>query len=784
MSFFSNLSNMVKDPNVLSKVESIGNQLIDTHLSGKDGNNTDKDAIAAPAPEEAWEQTKHTNDDSTKKALFIGINYAGTQSELRGCIKDVENLQRFVKDRCGFPENNLRQLTDDLQGENRPTRANILAGMRWLVENARPADGKDETICPVDYDTAGMITDDEMHSILCASLPAGVKLTAIFDCCHSGSALDLPFMYTVDGNLDIHQQDNRAVAAKHILNAGLDFLRGNSDKAKSGFQAGVEAYKAPASEKQGPVAETSVKDRTTAADVILLSGCKDTQTSADATIDGSATGAMSYAFIATMDKFSLDVTYQDLLKALREFMYSKYTQVPCLSAGRALTMKVKFALIHFVCRVNQNRLFVAKFNMEPDGAADVEPMRQPLDLVRLRWYLEEHFAMMGKNVGLSVHQFKHGQSNPTYLVEFGAQRMVLRKQPAGNILPSAHAVDREYRVMEVLLLTGMMPLLTWLQQALQTTAVPVPRMVAFCNDPSVLGTPFFLMEYVPGRVFKDPSLPNMTPMERYAIYHALIDVLATLHALDPLGDFGKAREYGQRVLRTWTRQYNAQMAVLVQHKIALGGEGDVKAVSDYLHGAVGSIPDESCIVHGDFRLDNVIFHPTEPRIVALLDWELSTVGHPLADVATLCSFYRVPATTSPQMVHGLANRNLPLLGIPTEAHVVRTYCKRMLRYPVVDATWRFYLSLVFFRLAVILQGVYARQVLGNASSAHAGAAKDCYLLFIQLGAAIGHEGGYNNDALRNNNMVNPSVFMGLPLSPHALQVYGKLQRFCDARVFP
>ncbi|RHY00820.1 hypothetical protein DYB36_012979 [Aphanomyces astaci] len=411
-------------------------------------------------------------------------------------------------------------------------------------------------------------------------------------------------------------------------------------------------------------------------------------------------------------------------------------------------------------------------------------MRQPLDLVRLRWYLEEHFAMMGKNVGLSVHQFKHGQSNPTYLVEFGAQRMVLRKQPAGNILPSAHAVDREYRVMEVLLLTGMMPLLTWLQQALQTTAVPVPRMVAFCNDPSVLGTPFFLMEYVPGRVFKDPSLPNMTPMERYAIYHALIDVLATLHALDPLGDFGKAREYGQRVLRTWTRQYNAQMAVLVQHKIALGGEGDVKAVSDYLHGAVGSIPDESCIVHGDFRLDNVIFHPTEPRIVALLDWELSTVGHPLADVATLCSFYRVPATTSPQMVHGLANRNLPLLGIPTEAHVVRTYCKRMLRYPVVDATWRFYLSLVFFRLAVILQGVYARQVLGNASSAHAGAAKDCYLLFIQLGAAIGHEGGYNNDALRNNNMVNPSVFMGLPLSPHALQVYGKLQRFCDARVFP
>ncbi|CAK4077241.1 unnamed protein product [Aphanomyces euteiches] len=367
MSFFSNLGNLVKEaaenPEFINKVESIGNQLIDTHLNESKSSH---DSRSAPTPEEQWEHSKYQNDDSTKKALFIGINYFGTEAELRGCIKDVENLMRFVQKECGFPANNMRRLTDDRQGRDRPTRANILAGMRWLVENARPgdslffhysghgshqkdedgdeADGEDETICPVDYDEAGMITDDEMHAIMCASLPAGVKLTAIFDCCHSGSVLDLPFMYTIDGNLDIHEENRVALAARQFLKAGLDFLKGDSKRAKEGFQSGMKAMSSSDENGQGPVAKDRVKDRTTRADVILLSGCKDTQTSADAVIDGTATGAMSYAFISTMKEHDFDITYQELLRSLREFMLKEYTQIPCLSAGRELNMNVNFSL--------------------------------------------------------------------------------------------------------------------------------------------------------------------------------------------------------------------------------------------------------------------------------------------------------------------------------------------------------------------------------------------------------------------------------------------------------
>ncbi|EQC27990.1 hypothetical protein SDRG_14265 [Saprolegnia diclina VS20] len=365
-SFFSSLSNLTKhvEPEHLEKVEKYGNQLIDQHM----GNNSTKEvnSTAAP-PADAWHHQEYHNASSTKKALFIGINYYNTEAELRGCVKDVENLSNFVHEKCGFPTNTMRKLTDDGNGYALPTRANILSGMRWLVQGAKAgdslffhfsghgsqeedangdeADGMDETICPVDYATAGMISDDEMHALLCAPLPAGVKLTAIFDCCHSGSALDLPFTYTIDGNLQIHEQDNRLVAVKKFFRAGLDFLRGDTQAAKRGIQDAYNSFSAPAAPASaGPVAEKSIKEKTTLGDVVLFSGCMDTQTSADAVIDGTATGAMSYAFISAFEEHSMDITYKDLLRALRGFMLSKYSQIPQLSAGRAMSMDVKFSL--------------------------------------------------------------------------------------------------------------------------------------------------------------------------------------------------------------------------------------------------------------------------------------------------------------------------------------------------------------------------------------------------------------------------------------------------------
>ncbi|CAK4497192.1 unnamed protein product [Aphanomyces euteiches] len=396
--------------------------------------------------------------------------------------------------------------------------------------------------------------------------------------------------------------------------------------------------------------------------------------------------------------------------------------------------------------------------------ADVEPMRQPLDLPRLRAFLEAHFSLTGKNLPLAVHQFKHGQSNPTYLIEFGnLKRMVLRKKPAGAILPSAHAIDREYRIM----------------QALQTTAVPVPRTVLYCSDPSVIGTEFYIMEYVQGRIYKDPTLPNVSHMERYAIYNSLIEALATLHSLNPaelgLGDYGKSKNYGQRVLSTWSRQYKAQDAILKQHNANLGGEGSMSALSEWLHRHVDSIPDESTIVHGDFRLDNCIFHPTEPRILAILDWELSTIGHPLSDLALICTIYRLPTTAA--INSGLAKVNVGRLGIPTETQTANRYCTLMQRYPLTDTNLRFFVALVIFRMSVIIQGVYSRTFLGNASSGNAGVSKEAYLLWVNMGA----------ETIRSGQSVvkseNPSL-LGLPMSAHALETYAKLKNFLEARVYP
>ncbi|MEO8674382.1 MAG: phosphotransferase [Casimicrobiaceae bacterium] len=297
----------------------------------------------------------------------------------------------------------------------------------------------------------------------------------------------------------------------------------------------------------------------------------------------------------------------------------------------------------------------------------------------------------GFSGSVEVEQFQGGQSNPTYRVTAGERRYVLRRKPPGALLPSAHAVDREYRVMA----------------ALENTGVPVAKMVALCEDASVIGTAFYLMEYVEGRVLWDPTLPGMTPDARAAHYDELNRVLATLHQVDyqavGLGDFGKPGQYIERQIARWTKQYEAGAAARIPSMDAL----------------IGWLPrrvpagDETAIVHGDFRLDNVIFHPTEPRVLAVLDWELATLGHPLSDFAYQVMVWRL----APGVFRGLKGADFVALGIPTEAEYVAAYCRRTGRVAIPD--WDFYLVFNMFRIAAILHGVHSRALQGNAASENA-----------------------------------------------------------------
>jgi aminoglycoside phosphotransferase (APT) family kinase protein len=296
---------------------------------------------------------------------------------------------------------------------------------------------------------------------------------------------------------------------------------------------------------------------------------------------------------------------------------------------------------------------------------------------------------------LNVRQFRSGQSNPTFLLEAdtrngGRKRYVLRKKPPGALLPSAHQVDREYRVIS----------------ALARTDVPVPRTYALCADPGVIGQMFYVMDCVEGRIFTDLKLPGIIQAERAAIFDSMNDVLARLHRVDVdavgLGDYGRHSQYIARQIARWTKQYEAAKTT------------DIPAMNKLMAWLPQHVPayDPTTIVHGDFRLGNLIVHPTEPRIVAVLDWELSTTGHPLADLAYNCLFYHLR-----EPPHGLGPADLAALGIPSEAAYVAAYCRRTGRDRVED--WNFYLAFSLFRLAAIAQGVYKRGLDGNASSPEA-----------------------------------------------------------------
>lgn len=313
------------------------------------------------------------------------------------------------------------------------------------------------------------------------------------------------------------------------------------------------------------------------------------------------------------------------------------------------------------------------------------------DTRRLAQYMREHVQDFQGD--LEVEQFKGGQSNPTFLIRAGDKRYVMRRKPPGKLLPSAHAVDREYRVIT----------------ALAGTEVPVARTYALCADESVIGTAFYIMDFVEGRVLWEPSLPGMEPGQRAAIFDEMNRVIAALHRVDPravgLGDYGKSGSYFSRQIDRWSKQYRASETEKIE------------AMDQLMDWLPQHIPgdDETRIVHGDYRLDNVIFHPTEPRILAVLDWELSTLGHPLADFAYHCMAWRL----SPGQFRGLVGHDLAALGIPSEQAYVASYCARVGRERVPSAEWEYCMIFNMFRLAAILQGIMARAVQGNAASQHA-----------------------------------------------------------------
>ncbi len=317
--------------------------------------------------------------------------------------------------------------------------------------------------------------------------------------------------------------------------------------------------------------------------------------------------------------------------------------------------------------------------------------KQRFDIAALEAWMRANVE--GFQGPLEVEQFKGGQSNPTFRLTSPSGRYVMRRKPAGKLLPSAHAVDREYRVMT----------------ALAGSAVPVPKTYGLCPDDSVIGSAFFVMEFVDGRVLWDGSLPGMSNAERGAIYAEMNRVIAELHKVDfaerGLGDYGKPGNYFARQIARWTKQYQASETEKIE------------SMDRLIEWLPANIPpeEETTIVHGDFRVDNLVFHPTEPRVLAVLDWELSTLGHPLADFSYHCMSWHVP----PGAFRGLEGYDLAALGIPSEAEHVAAYCHHVGRGPIGADHWDFYIAYNMFRAAGIAQGVMGRVVDGTAASQHA-----------------------------------------------------------------
>ncbi len=332
-------------------------------------------------------------------------------------------------------------------------------------------------------------------------------------------------------------------------------------------------------------------------------------------------------------------------------------------------------------------------------------IRTALDEAALARWLEVNVA--GYAGPLTVDQFNGGQSNPTYRLTTPQARYVLRRKPPGPILKGAHNVLREAQVLS----------------ALAVTEVPVPTIFGTCADETVLGSDFFVMEMVDGRIFWDASFSEIPQAERATYFDAMNQVIAAMHSVDPeavgLGDYGRAGNYFERQIGRWSKQY-------LDDDLA-GRDPDMDAVVAWLPTAIPA-GDETRLVHGDFRCDNMIFHPSEPRILAVLDWELSTLGHPLADFAYHAMMYRMP----PDIVAGLGGADPVALGLPTEADYIAAYCQRRGLPGIAD--WDFYMAFSFFRLAAIFHGIKGRVLRGSASSANARERAEAFPRLAQLAA--------------------------------------------------
>lgn len=310
------------------------------------------------------------------------------------------------------------------------------------------------------------------------------------------------------------------------------------------------------------------------------------------------------------------------------------------------------------------------------------------DEVHLAYYLEQHIP--GFQGPLTAEKFAGGQSNPTFLLTTPDKQYVLRRKPPGQLLESAHAVDREYAVL----------------QALKNTGIPVAQPYCLCEDNGVIGSIFYVMSYEPGRIFWDAALPDLSREQRAPIIEEMIRVLAKLHDVNVdtmgLGDYGKPGNYFERQLGRWSKQYRAAETERLDA---------MEQLMSWLSDNMPEGDDQVSLIHGDYRLDNIIFDAEEPVAIAVLDWELSTLGHPVADLAYFCMCLRLPPTGQ---IKGLAGLDCDAIGVPGEAEIIARYCE--LRSIGRIEHWTFYLAFSFFRLAAIAQGVKKRALDGNASN--------------------------------------------------------------------